>query len=110
VFLHVDYSMPLEPLRAEFTRLLEASPYWDRQVNVLQVTDAKPHTLEVRALASAADASLAWDLRCEIREKLIAFVQRHHPESLPRFRTSFEAMPVDQEPGYEDAHAIGAAR
>jgi Mechanosensitive ion channel len=69
VFLYVDYAVPLDALRAELTRLLEASRYWDRKVNLLQVTDAKEHTLEIRALASAADASLAWDLRCEIREK-----------------------------------------
>ena len=60
-------------------------------MNVLQVTDAKEHTLEIRALASAADASLAWDLRCEVREKLIHFLQRNYPESLPRVRASVEA-------------------
>ena len=73
------------------TRLLEASRYWDRKVNLLQVTDAKEHTLEIRALASAADASLAWDLRCEIREKLVAFIQQNYPESLPRLRASLDA-------------------
>ena len=78
-------------MRAELTRLLEASRYWDRKVNLLQVTDAKEHTLEIRALASAADASLAWDLRCEIREKLVAFIQQNYPESLPRLRASLDA-------------------
>jgi small-conductance mechanosensitive channel len=90
VFLYVDYTVPLERLRTELTRILEASPNWDGKVNVLQVTDAKEHTLEIRALASAADASLAWDLRCEVREKLVAFLQQHHPQSLPRLRASFE--------------------
>ena len=93
VFLYVDYSLPLEPLRAELTRLLDASPRWDRKVNVLQVTAAKEHTVEVRALASAADASLAWELRCEVREGLIAYIQQHCPESLPRIRASLQ--PVD---------------
>lgn len=91
VFLYADYTVPLDALRAELTRLLEASRYWDGKVNVLQVTDAKEHTLEIRALASAADASLVWDLRCEIREKLVAFVQQNYPESLPRFRASLDA-------------------
>jgi small-conductance mechanosensitive channel len=93
VFLHVDYTVPLDALRAELTRLLEMSRYWDGKVNVLQVTDAKEHTLEVRALMSAADASLAWDLRCEIREKLVAFVQQNYPDSLPRLRASLDARP-----------------
>ena len=83
VFLYTDYAVPLDALRAELTRLLQASKYWDGKVNVLQVTDAREHTLQLRALASAADASLAWDLRCEIREKLVAFIQRNYPESLP---------------------------
>jgi len=91
VFLYVDYTVPLDALRAELTRLLETSRYWDGKVNVLQVTDAKERTLEIRALASAADASLAWDLRCEIREKLITFVQQKYPDSLPRLRASFDA-------------------
>jgi hypothetical protein len=67
---------------------LIALAHWDGKVNLLQVTDAREHTLEIRALASAADASLAWDLRCEIREKLVAFVQQNYPESLPRLRAS----------------------
>ena len=92
VFLHVDYSVPLAELRAELTRILTASPHWDRKVNALQVTDAKAHTIEVRALASASDASAAWDLRCEIREKLIEFLQRQYPGSLPRLRATLETQ------------------
>jgi small-conductance mechanosensitive channel len=95
VFLYVDYTVPLDALRTELTRVLAASRYWDGKVNVLQVTDAKEHTLELRALASAADASLAWDLRCEIREKLIAFVQKNYPGSLPRLRALLEGTPAD---------------
>jgi small-conductance mechanosensitive channel len=95
VFFHVDYSVPCDALRAELTRILQASKYWDGKVNVLQVTDAKEHTLEIRALGSAANASLAWDLRCEIRERLITFVQQNYPESLPRVRASFDARPLE---------------
>jgi small-conductance mechanosensitive channel len=98
VFLYVDYSVPLDALRAELTRLLEKSRYWDGKVNVLQVSDAKEHTLELRALVSASDASLAWDLRCEIREKLVGFIQQEYPESLPRFRASLDALVPDVQP------------
>ncbi len=98
VFLHVDYSVPLDALRSELTRLLEASRYWDGKVNVLQVTDAKEHTLEIRALASASDASRAWDLRCEIRENLVKFIQQNYPESLPRLRASLDARLPPFEP------------
>ena len=90
VFLQVDYDVPVDAVRQELTRILEASPHWDRKVNVLQVTDAKERTLELRALASSSDASKSWDLRCEMREKLVAFIQKNYPGSLPRLRTTFE--------------------
>ena len=90
VFLYVDYRAPLDAIRAELDRILQASPSWDGKVKGLQVTNAQEQTLEIRALASAADASLAWDLRCEVREKLVQFLQRHHPESLPRIRAELQ--------------------
>jgi len=93
VFLQVDYGVPVDAVRGELTRILEASPNWDHKVNVLQVTDAKERTLELRALASSSDASKSWDLRCEVREKLVAFVQKNYPGSLPRLRTTFERTP-----------------
>ena len=101
VFLFVDYTAPIEDLRAEFTRLVHASPRWDRKVCVLQVTDATEHTLQLRALVSAADAGTAWDLRCEIREKLVEFIQRQSPQSLPRTRAalaSAEGLSLDGGP------------
>jgi small-conductance mechanosensitive channel len=99
VFLHVDYRAPLDAIREELSRILHESPYWDRRVNVLQVTEARERTMEIRALASAADASLAWDLRCEVREKLIQFLQAHHPESLPRVRAELQPAGVPAAPG-----------
>jgi small-conductance mechanosensitive channel len=93
----LDYTVPVHSLRAELTRILQQSQYWDGRVNVLQVTDSREHTMEVRALASAADASLAWELRCEVREQLVGFVQRNHPGSLPRIRASFAADPTERE-------------
>ena len=88
VFLYVDYNVPVDAVRKELTRLLEASPLWDRKVNVLQVTDSKEGTVELRALASASDAGRAFDLRCDVREKLVAFIQQNYPDSLPRLRAS----------------------
>ncbi len=86
VFLHTDYAVPFDALRDELTRLLEASPLWDKRVNVLQVTDAKERTVEIRALMSAEDSPTAWDLRVYVREGLITFLQENYPESLPRTR------------------------
>ncbi len=86
VFIYTDYTIPFEPLRKELTRLLESSPHWDGKVNVLQVTDSKETTLEIRALMSADTSPQAWDLRVYIREKLIEFIQKEYPQCLPRTR------------------------
>lgn len=90
VFIYTDYTIPFEPLRQELTRLLKASPHWDGKVNVLQVTDAKEHTLEIRALMSAETSPKAWDLRVFVREKLIEFIQKEYPQCLPRTRVVME--------------------
>ena len=86
VFIYTDYHVSFEALREELTRLLNSTPLWNKKVNVLQVTDAKQNGVEVRALMSAKDASTAWDLRVYIREKLIEFIQKNYPESLPKTR------------------------
>lgn len=86
VILSVDYAVPLDRLRAELTQILESSPYWDRRVNRIQVTDSTERTMKIRVLASAPDAATTWELRCEVRERLIAFLQREYPESLPKLR------------------------
>ena len=86
VFWWVDYRMPLEPLRAELTRLCESAPEWDRRLVLLQVTDASEKSIQLRALVSSADSSLNWDLRCRVREGLIAFIARQYPDYLPHLR------------------------
>lgn len=100
VFLYVDYTVPLAPLRAELQRVLEASALWDRKVSALQVTDTKQHTVELRVIVSARDAGQAWDLRCEVREKLIGFLQKNYPDSLPRIRAT---STLDRHPHFESA-------
>ena len=90
VFLYTDYHVSFDALRKELTRLLESTPLWDKRVNVLQVTDAKEYGVEIRALVSAKDSPTAWDLRVFIREKMIEFIQKNYPESLPRTRVVFE--------------------
>ncbi len=91
VFLYVDYTVPVEKVREKLMEVARASPLWDGRVVVLQVSDAKDHTIELRALLSARSAPAAWDLRCDVREKLIAYLQAEYPEALPRTRQEFVA-------------------
>jgi small-conductance mechanosensitive channel len=90
VFIHGDYTIPVAKLREELTRILQSTDLWDGKVDCLQVTNAKEYTLELRALMSAKDSPKAWDLRCLVREKLVAFVQENYPQCLPKFRTELK--------------------
>ena len=92
VFIYTDYTIPVKEVRAELTRILTNSQYWDKKVNVLQVTDAKERVIELRALMSAADSPMAWNLRCEVREKLLEFLQNKFTECLPRVRIEMNTI------------------
>jgi len=99
VFLWVDYAMPVEPLRQEFSRLLRASDKWDGKTENVLVTNASDRAMEVRFLMSAANSLTLWELRCAVREQLIAFIRDNYPEHLPRLRgnltdTTLEGLPV----------------
>lgn len=103
VIFHVDYTAPVARIRGELERIVKASALWDGQVVNLQVTELKDRTMELRALASARNAPNAWDLRCEIREKLVAFLQREAPAALPLTRANIALENAD-------APAAGAGR
>jgi len=87
VTLEVDYSTPVAALREEAGRLVAASKVWDGQSWNLQVTESGERTIQLRVVASAADPASQWDLRCEIREKLVQHVQERYPWALPRVRS-----------------------
>jgi small-conductance mechanosensitive channel len=87
VYIYVDLRVPVQRLRDKLTELARSSTLWDGMTVVLQVTDVtKNGLLELRALVSARNATRSWDLRCEIREKLVAFLQEEYPDALPRAR------------------------
>lgn len=86
VYIYTDFDLPIDKLREEQTRLLNATDLWDRKVDVIQVTDLTEKTMELRALMSAKDAPTAWDLRVYARENLLKFIQENFPDSLPRTR------------------------
>jgi small-conductance mechanosensitive channel len=109
VYLYLDYTMPIEPLRLELTRILTSSPRWDKKVNVLQVSDASEHAIQLRALMSAADSGAAWDLRCEVRERLLEFVQTNYPQCLPRNRNELPEIHARVAPADGNSRSIGGS-
>lgn len=95
VLLWVDYTTPVEQVRQQLTEIVKASKLWDGRVVNLQVTDASDRCIELRALASAENSQEVWDLRCEIREKLIAFLQENYPGALPKQRAELQGLPSE---------------
>ena len=91
VLLHVDYSVPVARVREKLSDIVKAHPLWDGKVVNLQVTDTPGTMVELRALVSARNASATFDLRCDVREALIAFLQTEYPKALPRQRAEIEA-------------------
>lgn len=110
VFLYVDYTLPVDNLRTELTRLLGLTPLWDRRVGILQVTDSKEQTMELRALVSARNSSEAFDLRCYIRENLITYIQKNNPDSLPKNRIMINSDQMDVIKPITEPTAVSAKR
>lgn len=96
VFLNVDYRMPVAALRAELERLVPTLGEWDGRFFNLQVTDSSERTMQLRVLVTAATSSQAFDLRCKVREAMIAFMQREYPAFLPTLRISGIETPAAQ--------------
>lgn len=86
VFWYLDPATDVGRLRGKLEELVQSNARWDGRFCNLQVTDAKPEAMEVRALMTAKDASTAFDLRCEIREAMLAFIRADMPEAIVRYR------------------------
>ncbi|MFC6199018.1 mechanosensitive ion channel family protein [Ponticaulis profundi] len=83
---HLDYTAPVSKMRDRLSEILDESELWDGEVKVLQVINTSEETMEIRALMSARSSPVAWDLRCEVREKMISWLQKEYPGALPRRR------------------------
>ncbi|ADR21175.1 mechanosensitive ion channel protein MscS [Marivirga tractuosa] len=86
VFLFTDYTIPIDALRKEFESILASTNLWNKNAQVLQITDCTEKTMQIRMLMSAKDSPTAWDLRCLVREKMLVFIQEKYPNALPKTR------------------------
>lgn len=92
-FLWLDYRAPIVAIRAELERICKGEALWDGRVCVTQVTETTDHTLQVRLLVSARNSGDAFDLRCIVRERMLDFLAREHPQALPRTRAELLERP-----------------
>ena len=95
VFVYADYSAPIDEIRNQLRVILDNSEKWDKKCCVLQVTNTSDKTIELRALMSASDAPAAWDLRCEVREKLVKYINEKYSDKLPKLRVEMEKQILD---------------
>lgn len=86
VFLYLDHAADIGPIREEYTRQITRHRLWDKRAQILQVTDCRDETLEVRLLMSARDGPVLFDLRAEIRESMMDWIRREMPDALARRR------------------------
>jgi small-conductance mechanosensitive channel len=93
VVLYVDYAASVGRIRDKLSEIVSQSPLWDHQVVSLQVNDIKETTMQLRALVSAKAPDMLGNLQAEVREKLIDFLQKEHPEALPRGRAALDITP-----------------
>ncbi|GAA4482997.1 mechanosensitive ion channel domain-containing protein [Gluconacetobacter asukensis] len=97
VFLYVDFHAPMDRIRVRLREIVHGSPLWDGKVFDVQVADCSAQVMTVRIIASARSAMVSWDLRCEIREKIIVFLRDECPEALPRERLAHVSSLAGQE-------------
>lgn len=90
---HLDHRTPVEALRQEFHRQVDAHPLWDGDVAALQVVEVGERTIHVRGVVTAPNAGKVWDLRCAIREGVLGWLVHTHPEALPQTRV-LEGAPL----------------
>jgi small-conductance mechanosensitive channel len=93
VVLFLDYAAPVDLIRQKAGELIAQSTLGTGTVTSVQVANTGPIAMEVRVLVSAASPALSSNLCAELRENLIAFLQREHPEALPRRRNEIVGVP-----------------
>nr|WP_137676818.1 mechanosensitive ion channel domain-containing protein [Parerythrobacter lutipelagi] len=91
VFLHLDPAAEIVPIRQEFTRFVENHDLWDGRTVKAMMTEAYPESIELRLAMSARTIGELFDLRCAVREHMIAWLRKEMPDALIRHRLEVEA-------------------
>jgi small-conductance mechanosensitive channel len=89
--LYLDYTVPVKELRAQLEVVVKASGMWDEVAVGCQVTNLTEHSMEVRCLMSAKDASTAFNLQCYVREEMMDWVREKYPTAFVTVRSRSRA-------------------
>ncbi|WP_103062044.1 mechanosensitive ion channel family protein [Actinomyces qiguomingii] len=99
--IDLDWRVPVAALRAEVDRILSGSQAWDGRVASVDVTDTSDATVTVRVAVSGANNADVWTLQCQLREELVAWLQREAPYALPRTRVEVDNVDIVHDPTAE---------
>lgn len=94
--IQVDWKAPVAEIRAQVEKLVTASPLWDKKSWSVQVSDLQGPYMTLRVVVSAENWAKAWDLRANVRENLVAWINENAPWSIPRDRVLADPEQVDQ--------------
>jgi len=86
IFFYIGYDLPVEAIRDFVPQILKDNPNWDGRIFNVQITNTNELYKEMRILVSSSDASKNWDLRTEVREKVIDFIQTSYPDCFAKVR------------------------
>jgi small-conductance mechanosensitive channel len=84
----LDWRVNTAAMRDQLAEILKQTASWDGRTQVLQVTDAVGGFVHVRILVSASDSPTLFDLRCFVREAMVAWIQTQSPQTMPRTRVT----------------------
>ncbi|MGO1538616.1 MAG: mechanosensitive ion channel family protein [Leucobacter sp.] len=90
VYMTLDWRVPIEAVREKYMEVVATIDTWDGRSASALVTDAEGGHVTLRFLASAANSDDQWDLRCQIREQMVTWLQQTHPDALPVSRVMFD--------------------
>ncbi|MEW1956273.1 mechanosensitive ion channel domain-containing protein [Kineococcus sp. NPDC059986] len=86
VELQVDWTVPVEEVRSRAERFVREHGLFNGETFSVAVTETSPQGVTLRILVSADSGGDLFDLRCAVREDLVGFLQREHPDALPKLR------------------------
>jgi small-conductance mechanosensitive channel len=96
VTLVLDHRVDVAALRVATEQAITSNAKWDGSAWILQVTEADEHGITVRALMTSVDAPTTFQLRCDVREDLVAWLVANDPDALPVRRVLQPDLPDDE--------------
>lgn len=84
VVLPVKPGSPIPPIRAAFLKMLAEHPEWDQRTGLLQVSEARVGSVELKLVMSAPTLLALTTLRLDMREAMLEWLRVAMPETLCR--------------------------